>query len=229
MRECFNYLLGIPKLPLLTNLDYFSRERSSCVILPLSVQGDVFFLLLKTEVKPIWGGTLPQSEFKHFFSHSPFSLLFFFSSSLIHHPLPTPFHHSSVSSSKWEISQGLTASCSPCTCSPHPTLAGDLGTKQPPQHPACTELPKSLPQPQGSRSFAHRESLCMMFLHYNVPINELDVDLMFFLSFPFFCFFFLVVLVGHLGCSSSAPSFCVAISKIHFTPLFLNQISHMCY
>lgn len=88
MRECSNYLLGILELPLLTNLHYFSRERNSCVILPLTVQGDVWFLLLKTEVKPIWGVTLPQSEFKHFFSHSPFSLLFFY---LLPHS-PSPAH-----------------------------------------------------------------------------------------------------------------------------------------
>lgn len=185
MRECSNYLLGIPELPLLTNLDYFSRERNSCVILPLIVQGDVLFLLLKTEVRPIWGVTLPQSEFKHFFSHSPFSLLFF-TSSLIHHPLPTPFHHSSVSSSGWEISQRLRASCSPGTCSPHPAVPGDLGTKQPSQHLTHTELPKSPPQPQSSRSFAHRPCLCMMFSHCYVPINQLDPNLRVFLSFPFF-------------------------------------------
>lgn len=47
------------------------------LILPLIVKGDVLFLLLNTEVKPICGVMLLQSEFKHFFSHSPFLLLFF--------------------------------------------------------------------------------------------------------------------------------------------------------
>lgn len=148
MRECFNYLLFILEPHLLTNLDYFSRERNSCVILTLTVQGDVLFFIPAAEDRSqnhLGYNTATVRVQALLFTFS--ILTSFFSSSLIHHPLPTLFHHSSVSSSEWEISQGLRASCSPGTCSPHP----HPGEKTAPPAPSpyrAAQIPPSAPGQQ---------------------------------------------------------------------------------
>lgn len=95
-QRCYsNYLLGFLE-PSLAHFTFLSQEPALWV-LPLTA-GAALFLLLQTEVSPIWGVTLLQPEFTHSFSHSlfflPFSPLL-----LIYHPLPTPFQHSLGSSS----------------------------------------------------------------------------------------------------------------------------------
>lgn len=141
-RDCSNSLLGFLDLSLLTNLFIFPLPRPSYAAPASNCQGWCF--IPTTEHRSpthLWCDAAAVRVQTLLFT---FALLdSFFPSSLIYHPLPTPFHPP----------QGLLMrkllraqnKLPPVPTAPTPQ---SLGTKQPPQHPTHTDLHKHHPQPR---------------------------------------------------------------------------------
>lgn len=129
------------------------------LILPLIAKGDVLFLLLNTEVKPICGVMLLQSEFKRFFSHSPFLAAFFSSSSFII-PCPHPFTTPQCLLLARKLLRGSEQVAPETSAAPGP---GGAWARRSPHCPAHTDFHKGLLQPQGSGNTLPIGNVCECF------------------------------------------------------------------